>query len=67
MQPTAVLAGEAGPEAIIPLNKIGSLMPAPIAFNMYVKFFGDINNVGDMDAISDRLGNKVRRAIERGR
>jgi len=68
MSPTAVLAGEAGPEAIVPLNKIGSLMPAGgNSFNMRVYFYGDINNVGDMDEISERLGSKVRRAIERGR
>jgi len=68
MKPTAVLAGEAGPEAIIPLNKLNMLQPAfaGSGFKQYNYFYGDITDSGDLELISNKLGEKVRRSLERG-
>ncbi|GAH87796.1 unnamed protein product, partial [marine sediment metagenome] len=43
----------------------GGLSPVAVKINVYN--YGDINNVGNLDEISKRLGEKTRRAIERGR
>jgi hypothetical protein len=67
-EPTVVMAGEAGPEAFIPLNKLGGfLQPAPVSMKMSNYFYGDINNVGDLDEISERLARRMTRQLERGR
>ena len=67
-RPTAVLAGEAGPEAIIPLDKLKMMQPAFASggFKQYNYFYGDIKNAGDLELISNKLGEKVRRSLERG-
>jgi len=67
-RPTAVLAGEAGPEAIIPLEKLKMMQPAfaGSGFKQYNYFYGDITNAGDLELISNKLGEKVRRSLERG-
>jgi len=67
-RPTAVLAGEAGPEAIIPLDKLNMLQPAfaGSGFKQYNYFYGNISNAGDLELISNKLGEKVRRSLERG-
>ena len=68
-QPTHILAGERGPEAIIPLNKMQPAYAGTgeviVKQNNY--FYGNINNVGDLDDISDRVGRRTTRMIERGR
>lgn len=69
-KPTVVMAGEAGPEAFIPLDKLGGfgdLQPAPVYVKQSNYFYGDINNAGDMDAISDQLAKRLTRQLERGR
>jgi len=67
-RPTAVLAGEAGPEAIIPLDKLKMMKPAfaGSGFKQYNYFYGDITDSGDLELISNKLGEKVRRSLERG-
>lgn len=72
-RPMPVMAGH-GPKGEIiasPLKlkemlaETGAGGGATIKMNVY--FYGDISNVGDLDRISKRLGDKVRRVIERGR
>jgi len=67
-KPTTALIGEAGPELVIPLNK---LQPAFAGvgggFKQNNYFYGDINNAGDLDEISRRLAERTRRAVEGGR
>lgn len=69
-QPTTALIGEAGPELVIPLDKLKALQPAFAGaggeFKQYNYFYGDIHNVGDIDEISRQLAEKTRRAIEQG-
>lgn len=69
MRPTQALIGEAGPEAVIPLNKLsgGFMQPAPVYVKQSNYFYGDINNSGDLDEISERLARRTVRMIERGR
>lgn len=71
MKRTVVEAGEAGPEAFIPLNKLGGLggllQPAPVSVKITLINYGDINNVGDLDEISERLARRLTRQLERGR
>lgn len=69
-RPTHALVGERGPEAVIPLDKFksfGGLMPAPIIIKQTNYFYGDIHGISDVDEISNRLAERTRRAIERGR
>ena len=56
-RPTRVLAGEAGPEAVIPLNKVGSF-GTQYTINMHVS--GDEN-----DAAVKRMADKVVKQIQR--
>lgn len=61
-KPTILLAGEKGPEALIPLtgqNAPAQLGNVQVAFNVY----GDINTEADIDGIMVRLGDTVRKAI----
>ena len=69
MTPTPAVIGERGPEAVIPLNKLGTsgLVPTPAIYKQTNYFYGNITNAGSMDEISERLAEKTRRAIERGR
>jgi len=70
MQPTQALIGERGPEAVIPLNKLGSfggLQPAPVYVKQTNYFYGNISNVGDLDEISAHLAKRTTQMIERGR
>lgn len=67
--PTTALIGEAGPELVIPLDKLGSMQPAlggGAVFKQHNYFYGDISNAGDIDEISNRLAEKTRRSLERG-
>lgn len=61
--------GEAGPELVLPLNRLQPAMIPALSggFKQYNYFYGDINNAGDLDEISRRLAEKTRRAIEKGR
>ncbi|TXH44821.1 MAG: hypothetical protein E6Q97_32190 [Desulfurellales bacterium] len=60
--PTPALVGEAGPEAIIPLSRMGSF-----GGGVTVNVYGDVSGQGLVDmvteAIMDRLGGNVRVAI----
>ena len=69
MRPTIAEIGEAGPEAVIPLNKLGKFgMQSPVMnLKMSVYNYGDINNVGDLDDIADQLSKRVTRQLQRGR
>lgn len=54
--PTRALIGEAGPEAIIPLNSAGGMMPANITYNISdVKLSGDI----DINTLAKRLNDML--------
>jgi len=67
---TVAEIGEAGPELVLPLNKLQPAL-AGIGGGFVLKqnnyFYGDINNAGDLDEISRQLAEKTRRAIEKGR
>jgi len=67
---TVAEIGEAGPELIIPLNKLQPALASAgggfiLKQNNY--FYGDINGINDIEEISKRLAEKTRRAIEKGR
>jgi len=66
-QRTVAEIGEAGPELVLPLNKLQPALAGGLGeFKQYNYFYGDINNAGDIDEISHRLAEKTRRALERG-
>jgi len=67
---TDATLGEAGPEAVIPLNKFNwkALQPAGgMQLKQYVYFYGNISNAGSLDEISESLALRARRAMEQGR
>jgi len=47
--------------------EVGAGIGGGATIKMNVYFYGDISNVGDLDQISNRLAEKTRRAMERGR
>ncbi len=65
--PQLAVVGEKGPELILPLSRAGEMRGMGTSFKQNVYFYGNINNAGSMDEISDRLAEKVRRSIEQGR
>ena len=69
-RPTLALVGEAGPEAVIPLDK-ASRTWNPESYgreiNMTVNFYGDVHNAGDIDQISNRLADRLNQVVRGGR
>ena len=49
-QPTTAIVGEAGPEAVIPLDRAGGMMGTNITYNIYIDAPG-----GDPEAIGDAI------------
>jgi hypothetical protein len=68
-KPQLAVVGEKGPELITPLSKLGAGggIGGGAVIRQYNYFYGNITNAGSMDEISNRLAEKTRRAIERGR
>ncbi len=70
-RPTLAMIGERGPEAVMPLGRFG--MAAAGAGGMTVQirqsnfFYGDIKTDYDIDEISEKLAEKTKEAIKRGR
>ena len=69
-RPMLALVGEAGPEAVIPLDK-ASRTWNPESYgreiNMTVNFYGDVHNAGDIDQISNRLADRLNQVVRGGR
>lgn len=65
--PTLAMIGEAGPEAVIPLDRAGAGAGAGVTLKQNNYFYGDISNAGDMDEISRRLAERTVQAISKGR
>jgi len=61
-KPTVALIGEAGPEAVIPLNRYPGFAMAAAggpSINLNINVYGDINNAGGVDEISERMASKL--------
>lgn len=61
-KPTYALIGEAGPEAVIPLNRYPAFAMAGAGgpnINLSVNIYGDINDAGGVDEISERMASKL--------
>jgi hypothetical protein len=65
--PTLAMIGEAGPEAVIPLDRPGALAGAGVTLRQSNYFYGNFNNIGDVDEISRRLAERTLQAISKGR
>ncbi len=61
-KPTLAVVGEAGPEAVIPLNRYPAFAMAGAGgpnINLSVNIYGDINDAGGVDEISERMAIKL--------
>lgn len=61
-RPTLAVVGEAGPEAVIPLNRYPAFAMAGAGgpnINLSVNIYGDVNNAGGVDEISERMATKL--------
>lgn len=61
-KPTLAVVGEAGPEAVIPLDRYPAFAMAGAGgpnINLAVNIYGDINNAGGVDEISERMAAKL--------
>lgn len=65
--PTLAMIGEAGPEAVIPLDRPGALAGAGITLKQNNYFYGDIHGIIEVDEISKRLAERTQQAISKGR
>jgi hypothetical protein len=68
-RPTLAVVGERGPEAVIPLNRYP--VPAVAAatgsgINLTVNLYGNINNAGGIDEISERMASKLQSLLRGG-
>ncbi len=71
-RPTYALVGEAGPELVVPYDKVESFWDRGgsgegMNFHQTVHFHGDIKTDLDIDQVSEKLARKTREAIMRGR
>lgn len=62
-RPTFAMVGERGPEAVIPLNQYPAQMALATAgtmgVNLTVNVYGDVNNAGGVDEISERIATRL--------
>jgi len=59
LRPTLGLLGEAGPEAVIPLNKARSSMPTVINYNPTINISAEISNEVDIDRLMNRIDDHI--------
>ena len=65
--PTLALVGEAGPELVIPLNKVReTLGGGGVVINQTVNFYGDVKSDVDIETMLELIAERTKEAVMRG-